>query len=195
MIQAWLRKDGPRIKKARRGAEIVFEDEFGMSYTEPVCFTWAPRGQTPCFKRIGKYRRETSTVVGLTISGSIFNRHFDGSVNSEKLIAGLELFRGHIRRPILVIWDRSPVHRAKIVQTYLANHADLHQQFLLAYAPEVNPEEDCHGNVKRSLQNAIFTSKSEIRQHLDRGFARLRKRPDILLGLFHHANLTLKLLW
>jgi transposase len=173
----------------------VFEDEFGMSYTEPVSFTWAPRGQTPCFKRIGKYRRETSTMVGLTISGSIFKRHFDGSVNAEKLIVGLAHFQRHIRRPIIVIWDRSPIHRAKIVQTYLANHADLHQEFLPAYAPEVNPEEYCHGNVKRSLRNAIFTSKGEIRQHLDRGFARLRKRHDILLGLFHHAGLQLKQLW
>jgi hypothetical protein len=49
--------------------------------------------------------------------------------------------------------------------------------------------------IKRSLQNAIFTSKAEIRQHLDLGFARLRKRPDILMGLCHHAHLTLKQLW
>jgi hypothetical protein len=41
-------------------------------------------------------------------------------------------------------------------------------------------------------QHAIFTSKCDIRQHLDRGFARLRQHPDILLGLFHLAGLSLK---
>ena len=68
-------------------------------------------------------------MVGLTISGSIFKRHFDGSVNAEKLMAVLEHFRRQIHRPIIVIWDRSPVHRAKIVQTYLANPAEYFCQF------------------------------------------------------------------
>jgi transposase len=173
----------------------VFEDEFGLSYSEPVSFTWAPRGQTPQIKRIGKYRRETSTMVGLTISGKIYKRHFDGSANSEKLITGLDHFRRCIKRPFILIWDQSRTHQAKIVKAYLASNPEIHMEYLPAYAPELNPEEYCHGNVKRRLKNAIFRSKPEIRQSLDLGFARLRKRPDILLGCFQHAGLILKELW
>jgi len=146
LIWAWLKRDWPRIKKAQQlGSRIVFEDEFGLSYLEPVSFTWAPRGQTPQLKRIGKYRRETSTLVGLTISSNIFNRHFDDSVNAEKLIAGLEHFRRHIPKPMILIWDRSPVHRAKIVTVYLEKHPDIHREYLPGYAPELNPEEYCTG--------------------------------------------------
>ena len=174
---------------------IVFEDEFGCSYAEPVSFTWAPRGQPPQLKRITSYRRETSTMVGLTITGKIFKRHFDGSINAEKLIVGLEHFRRHISQAMILIWDRSPVHRAKIVSAYLEQHPDIYREYLPGYAPELNPEEYCHGNVKRKLKNAIFRSKSEIRFYLDRGFSRLRKRPDILLGFFQHAGLNLKQLW
>jgi transposase len=173
----------------------VFEDEFGCSYAEPVSFTWAPKGQPPQLKRITTFRRETSTMVGLTISGQIFKRHFDGSVNAEKLIVGLEHLRRHIQKPIILIWDRSPVHRAKIVTAYLEKHPEIHREHLPGYAPELNPEEYCHGNVKRRLKNAIFYSKSEIRYGLDRGFSRLRKRPDILLGCFQHAGLNLNQLW
>jgi transposase len=173
----------------------VFEDEFGFSYAEPVSFTWAPKGQPPQLKRITKFRRETSTMVGLTISGKIFKRHFDNSVNAEKLIAGLEHLRRHIQKPMILIWDRSRVHRAKIVTAYLEQHPEIHRAYLPGYAPELNPEEYCHGNVKRQLKNAIFHSKSEIRGGLNRGFARLRKRPDILLGCFQHAGLKLKQLW
>ena len=173
----------------------MFEDEFGFSYAEPVSFTWAPKGQTPQLKRITKFRRETSTMVGLTISGKIYKRHFDGSINAEKLISGLEHFRRHISKPMILIWDRSPVHRAKVVTTYLEKHPDIHREYLPGYAPELNPEEYCHGNVKRRLKHAIFRSKSEIRCGLDRGFSRLRKRPDILLGCFQHAGLKLKQLW
>ena len=178
-------------KCLRLGAEIVFEDEFGLSFSEPVSFTWAPRGQTPQIKRIGKYRRETSTMVGLTISGKIYKRHFDGSVNSEKLIEGLKHFQRHIKKPLILIWDRSPIHRAKIVKAHLEKHPEIHMEFLPSYAPELNPEEYCHGNVKRRLKNAIFFSKAEIRKSLDTGFSHLRKRPDILLGCFQHAGLDL----
>jgi transposase len=173
----------------------VFEDEFGLSYAEPVSFTWAPRGQTPVLKRISKYRRETSTMVGLTISGKIYKRHFDGSVNAEKLIVGLKHLRRHIKKPIFLIWDQSRTHKAKVVKEYLKQHPDFHVEFLPAYAPELNPEEYCHGNVKRRLKNAIFESKSEIRRYLNLGFSRLRKRPDILLGCFQHAGLELNQLW
>jgi hypothetical protein len=89
LIRAWLSRDWPRIKKTRQlGAEIVFEDEFGFFYAEPVSSTLAPKGQTPQLKRITKFRRETSTMVALMISGKIVKRHFYGSINAEQL--GLE---------------------------------------------------------------------------------------------------------
>ncbi len=63
---------------------------------------------------------------------------------------------------------------------------------LPADAPQLNPEEYCHGNVKQRLENARPASKEEIRTMLDRGFARLRRRPDLLLGFFHTAGLSVR---
>jgi len=140
----------------------VFEDEFGLSYTESVSFTWAPRGKTPQLKRIGKYRRETSTMVGLTFSGKIYKRHFDGSVNSEKLLVGLEHLRRHIKDPFIMIWDRSSTHRAKVVKAYLEKYPDIHIEYLPPYAPELNPEEYCHGNVKRRMKNGVYRSRQKF---------------------------------
>jgi transposase len=173
----------------------VFEDEFGLSYAEPVSFTWAPKGKTPQLKRITKFRREISTMVGLTISGKIYKRHFEGSINAEKLLVGLEHLVRQIKGPFILIWDRSPTHRGKAVKAFLEKHPNIHVEYLPAYAPELNPEEYCHGNVKRRMKNAVLHSKDEIRGSLDQGFARLRKRPDILLGCFQHAGLKLNQLW
>jgi transposase len=130
-------------------------------------------------------------MVGLTIAGKIYKHHFDGALNAEKLIVGLKHFRRHIQGAFILIWDQSRVHKAKSVQAYLAQHPEISVEYLPAYAPELNPEEYCHGNVKRRMKNGIYHSKAEIRQNLDKGFARLRKRPDILLGCFHHAGLAL----
>lgn len=152
-------------------------------------------GQTPVLKRLGRYRRETSTVVGLTISGKIYKHHFDGSVNADKLLVGLKHIRRHVQGPFILIWDRSPVHRAKAVKAFLAQHPEIHVEYLPPYAPELNPEEYCHGNVKDRMRNGVYQSKAEIRKNLDAGFARLRKRPDILLGCFMHAGLQLNQLW
>jgi transposase len=166
-----------------------------LSYAEPVSFTWAPKGQTPQIKRITKYRRETSTMAALTITGKIYKRHFDGSINAEKLIVGLEHIRRHVNKPFILIWDRSRAHRSNLVKAYLAKHLEIHLEYLPPYAPELNPEEYCHGNVKRRMKNGIYHSKLEIRKNLDMGFARLRKRSDILLGFFQHAGLVLTQLW
>jgi len=173
----------------------VFEDEFGVSYVEPVSFTWAPKGETPMLKRHGRFRRETSTMAGLTISGKIYKLHFDGSIDSAKLLVGLEHFQRHIKKPFILIWDQSRPHKSLLVKEYLEKHTDIYVEYLPAYAPELNPEEYCHGNVKRRMKNAIFHSKAEIRSRLNQGFARLRKRSDILLGFFQHAGLELNQLW
>ena len=130
-------------------------------------------------------------MAGLTVSGKIYKRHFDGSINSEKLLAGLQHFRAHIHGPFILIWDQSRTHKSLLVKAYLAKHPEIHVEYLPSYAPELNPEEYCHGNVKQRMKNAVFHSKSEIRKSLNKGFSRLRKRPDILLGFFHHAGLDL----
>ena len=101
----------------------------------------------------------------------------------------------HIKGPFILIWDRSPTHKGKAVKAFLEKHPNIHMEYLPAYAPELNPEEYCHGNVKRRMKNAVLHSKAEIRSSLDQGFARLRKRPDILLGCFQHAGLKLNQLW
>jgi transposase len=68
-------------------------------------------------------------------------------------------------------------------------------ELLPPYAPELNPEEYCHGNVKQRLKNATPADTQEVRQLLDQGFARLRRRPDLLLHCFHAAGLRVKQLW
>ena len=113
----------------------------------------------------------------------------DGGINAEKVIVGLEHLVRHMPGPVILIWDRAQAHKAKTVQAFLQAHPQIEVEYLPPYAPELNPEEYAHGNVKRRLKNGLFQSKAEIREQLDRGFARLRKRSDILLGCFRHAGL------
>jgi len=113
-------------------------------------------------------------------------------VKSEDLIHTLEHVQRHIAGKIILIWDRASIHLSKATKTYLQNHPEILIEELPAYAPQLNPEEYCHGNVKQHLKNARPASKHEIRAMLNRGFARLRRRPDLLLGFFHTAGLSVR---
>jgi putative transposase len=125
----------------------------------------------------------------LTLSGRIYKRHFEDALRSEQVIEMLEHVQRHIPGKIILIWDRASIHISKKTQAYLRHHPEIMVEELPAYSPELNPEEYCHGNVKQHLKNARPASKPEMRTMLDRGFARLRRRPDLLLSFFQTAGL------
>lgn len=170
----------------------MFLDEFGFSFLEPLATTWARRGKRPILRRVARDRRVLSTAVALTMSGKIYKCHFEGSIKSDQVIATLQHLQRHLPGKIILIWDRARTHKSKKTQAHLALHPEIYMEELPPYAPELNPEEYCHGNVKHHLKNARPTDKTEMRQMLNGGFARLRHRPDLLLGFFHAAGLSVR---
>jgi transposase len=98
-------------------------------------------------------------------------------------------------RGFIMIWDGASAHRSKTTRAFLQKHPQITVERLPAYAPELNPEEYSHGNVKAHNRNVIPQSKAHLREMLNSGFRRLRKRPDLLLSFFQHAGLTVRQLW
>jgi transposase len=170
----------------------VFWDEFGFSFQETLATTWARRGQRPVLRRRTSDRRALSTAVALTLSGQIYKRHFEGSMHSEQIIETLCHLQRHVSGKILLIWDRARIHRSQKTQAYLDKHPEIRLEELPPYSPELNPEEYCHGNVKQRLKNAQPDDRAAMRSLLDRGFARWRRRPDLLLSFVHAAGLSVR---
>jgi transposase len=173
----------------------VFFDEFGFSFLESLARTWAPKGKRPIVRRVTRDRRAVSTAVGLTVSGEIYQRHFVGGMKSQQVVKALAHLHRHLPEGFILVWDRAKIHKSTETGAYLAAHPDIVVEWLPPYAPELNPEEYCHGNVKQRLKNATPATAQEICQLLDRGFARLRHRRDLLLNFFHEAGLAVKQLW
>ncbi len=174
---------------------IVFFDEFGFSFQEQLARTWAPKGKRPIVRRVERERRALSTAACLTLSGKIYKRHFSGGMKSEQVIEALKHLQQHVPGAILLIWDGASIHTSRKTDAYLAEHPEIIIEPLPAYAPELNPEEYCHGNVKQHLKNVTPDAESEMSDLLDREFARLRQRPDLLLNFIHHAGLVVNQLW
>lgn len=173
----------------------MFFDEFGFSFLEDLAPTWAPRGQRPVLRRVTKDRRVVSTAVGLTMSGRIYQRQYRGSLKSKQIVQVLAHLSRHLPKGFILIWDRGKIHRSAETKAFLEAHPNIVVEWLPSYAPELNPEEYCHGNVKQRLKNATPATAQEICKLLSRGFARLRRRPDLLLGFIHAAGLRVKQLW
>ena len=134
-------------------------------------------------------------MIALTLSGKIYKRHFEHAIGATDILIALRHFQQHISGPMIIIWDRLNAHRAVIVQDYVAAHPELEVEWLPPYAPDLNPEEGCHGNIKQHLRNAAPTSVSDLRAGVNRGFARLRRHPDLWLSFFRHAGLNVNQLW
>jgi transposase len=141
-------------------------------------------------RRVSK-RREVSSIVAVTPDGRLYARHFRGSISSRRVILALRHFRRQIGTPLLVVWDRLNVHRARQTAAFLAAHPqDFAAAYLPAYAPELNPEEPCNACVKRVMANALPDSVADLHRLARREFRRLQHRPELIVGCFRHAGLS-----
>ena len=174
---------------------MVFLDECGFSFTEKLATTWAPLGCPPVIRRVKRQRRVLSSVVALTLRGKIYKRHFRGAIRAAQIVVALQHVRRLMGTGFILIWDRLSAHRAQPVRDYLQVHPEIRVEWLPPYAPDINPEEFCHGTVKQHLRNMTCDSVEAMQQHVDQQFARLRHRRDMILGFFHHAQLTVNKLW
>ena len=133
-----------------------------------------------------------TTIAALALTGKVYKLHFSGSMSSEQVIQFLKHLQRHVPGNIILIWDRARIHTGTATQKYIRDHQEIHQEYLPAYAPELNPEEYCHGNVKRYLKNARPEDKRQMQTLLNLGFARFRRKPALLLKFFHAAGLSVR---
>ena len=112
---------------------ILFVDEVGFGFLTKVASTWAPRGETPVLSRVSQ-RRVLSTVVGLSVAGHIFKRHFEHAVTGQDVVRALRHFlrqlakAGYVR--VIVVWDRLSAHRSQVVQEFLWEHPAVSVEWL-----------------------------------------------------------------
>ena len=141
-------------------------------------------------RRVSK-RREVSSIVAITPDGRLYARHFRTSVSSSTVISALRYFRRKIGTPLLVVWDRLNAHRSQATTAFIAAHAqDYAAAYLPAYAPELNPEEQCNACVKRAMESALPGSVADLHRLARREFRRLQQRPELITSFFRHAGLS-----
>lgn len=105
-------------------------------------------------------------------------------------------FREHVLREVagrmVIIWDRAPMHRSRVLQEFLANGAAqrLHVERLPAYAPELNPGEGLWAHLKGvELRNVRCFDLPHLRRERRAAVKRVRRNPRVIEGFFRGAKL------
>ena len=185
-VAAWRTTVYPKLaaRAKREQALIFFADESGIRSDYHAGTTWAPKGQTPVIKATGaRYSFNMLSAVNalghfrfMTVEGSVTARVFRAFL--KRLITGMD-------RKIMLIVDGHPTHKAKLVQQFVAAHADqIELCFLPPYSPELNPDEGAWAHVKTRIAKQTAQTKVELKAVAQGALRHLQRLPHVVAGFF-----------
>ena len=166
-VEQWLKREYPRIRALakREKADIFFEDESGVRSDFHSGSTWAVRGQTPVVRATGQ-RFSLNMISAISPRGELRFMVVKGGVGAEVFVRFLKRLIEGAKRPIFLIVDGHPSHRARAVKAYVESLGGrLKLFFLPAYSPELNPDEQVWNDVKN---NAVGRTRLEDPEDLHR---------------------------
>lgn len=129
-------------------------------------------------------------AAGLTLWNFYF-RLYAGSVKKAQVVDFLQALVRHLRRPLLLVWDRLPAHRSHLVQDYIASlEGWIHTAYLPPYAPELNPVEFIWAHWKQhELPNVCPQDYYQLSEAARRTLRRMRRRPPLITAFWQQASL------
>jgi transposase len=152
-VRRWLRTEYPAIRAQakRERAAIHWGDEMGLRSDHQAGRSYGLRGQTPVVPGTGQ-RFGCNMISTVTNRGRLAFMVFRERFTARVFLRFLRRLRRHARgRPVFLIVDRHPTHRAAAVTRWVAaQRGRLRLFFLPAYSPELNPDELLNQDVKRN---------------------------------------------
>lgn len=122
----------------------------------------------------------------------LFLKSQPGTVNAMVVIKYLKELEKHLKgRKLLLFWDGLPAHRAKTVKGFLKTQTSWLKVIRMpAYAPELNPPEYLWSAMKaKDVGNLRPKGLSVVSKAVGKGYRRIRKQPDLLIGFLKASEL------
>lgn len=190
-VDRWLKKEFPQIRglAKREGATIFFQDEAGVRSDFHAGTTWAPRGKTPIVPATGQ-RFGLNVASAISPRGELRFMTFEGRMNGEKFIEFLKRLLHNADRPIFLIVDGHPAHRArKVLEFVEATDGWLRLFFLPPYSPELNPDELVWNHLKNhGVGKRIVHSRDDLKASVIGHLRSLQAMPEKIRGFFRQPD-------
>jgi transposase len=186
-VEQWLKKEFPRIRvrAKREGAEVFFEDESGVRSDFHSGTTWAPQGKTPVIRVTGA-RFSLNMISAISPRGNLRFMIVKGGVGAKVFIEFLKRLMHGRRRPVYLIVDGHPAHRAKIVKAFVDSlKGRLEVFYLPPYSPELNPDELVWNDVKNNgVGRSIVYGPRDLHRAVVGRLRFLQKSPEHVRSFF-----------
>ncbi len=183
-------------KRAQRlKAALGFLDESGFTQRPPIRATWAPQGRTPVVREPFNWQHLSGIGAVLTTPTGRRPRWLlalhPQAIRGPHVVRFLHALRRHVRRRVILLWDRLPAHRSRLVARAVARHRPwLEVAWLPAYAPELNPLEYFWNHLDATaLANTPAEDVRRLRRQVHTGAQRVRRRPRLGRGFLRHTGL------
>ena len=192
-IEAWKRKIYPQLaaRAKRQGAEIYFWDESGFRADAVHGKTWGVRGQTPVVAVAGT-RQSISAASAVNANGAFWFVTYKGGMTAELFVELLKhIVRGR-RKPLFLVLDSLPAHKAKMVREYVeSTKGKLELHFLPGYAPELNPDELVWNHVKRTgTARSPLTAGESLQDRIEADLLVVQADPALIRSFFKAPNVA-----
>lgn len=191
VVQRWLDEEYPALVKRAKAekAVIYWGDEMGLRSDHQTGRSYGLLGQTPVIPGTGQ-RFRCNMISAVTNRGHLCFQVFEGTFTVKVFLGFLKRLQKQAKRKVFLIVDGHPVHRAKLMQTWRAEHNDeVEIIYLPTYSPELNPDELLNQDVKsnalgRRRPKNVIELKGDVRAYL---FS-TQKRPDVVSNYFEEQH-------
>lgn len=190
LVRRWEAEVYPAIRAQAKaeGAQVYFADESGIRSDYHSGTTWAPAGQTPVVSVTGR-RFGLNMISAVAPGGEIRFMVHEGSVTATVFRDFLKRLLIGTTRPVYVIVDGHPIHRARLVQRFVASTDGQLKLFTLPpYAPHLNPDEAVWGHVKRNIARSGVQNLDQLKSLALGALRSLQKLPHIVRGFFRQPE-------
>lgn len=136
--------------------------------------------------------KKLSAAAGITFRNFYF-RLYEKNIGGAEVIDFLKALMRHIRRPLLIVWDRLPAHKSRLVQEFIGySDGYIETEYLPAYAPELNPVEYLWGYWKQhELPNVCPKDYWELDARARQALRRMRGKPRLVSAFWKQSSLCL----
>ena len=192
-IAKWTQEDYPRLRRRakRRGADIFFIDEAGVRSDAALQRTWGAKGETPTVATSGQ-RQRVNAISAVNALGAFWYDVYTGTFNAARFIEKLKAFMRYRRRPVFLVLDGHPAHRAKIVAAYvqsLKGRLELH--FLPGYAPDLNPDEFVWNHLRQNgVTKKPLKQNEKLKARVEQDLALIKRNPRLVRSFFRAQSVA-----
>ena len=188
-VRQWLEETYPAIARraAREGATILWGDEVGVAADEFSGCGYARVGQAATVEVPGPHIR-VNQVAAVSAGGQVRFMTYTGAMDGALFMEFLRRLLRSTAGKVFLIVDRLRAHEDGRVAEWLGRHRDRIEVFYLPRrAPELNPEEYLHNDLKGQVESeGLPDTKEGMRSRIQRFMHRLVHLPDHIRSYFQH---------